>query len=207
MAITHFESRSLTAIFEGDEHPNRSMIAQRMRMFDEALWTHAALVASSAQLLADHLWLPASECALLIDAAWVHDLGKLTISRSILDKPGPLDSLEWTEIRAHPARAADFLTFETTMLDIAPLVRHHHERFDGTGYPDRLAGTAIPFGARIIAVVDAFHAMTSERSYQPSMSCDAAVHELQLCAGSQFDPIITGACIEIVDDLWKVSAT
>ena len=205
MTISHPVRQTLETIIGREMTRDRCMIARRMRELDAELWQHARLVAHAADQLAARLRMTSGERARLADAAWLHDLGKLTIPRVILDKPGPLDGEEWAIIREHPARAADFLASETVLVDIAPLVRHHHERYDGTGYPDRLPATSIPLGARIIGVVDAFDAMTTERSYRGALSFEAALCELQQGAGSQFDPTITEAFMDIATDLKKVS--
>lgn len=193
-------NQTLTALFDARDTTDCPALVQRMRELDEELWSHARLVTSMTRKLANRLRVSHHDCALLIDAAWLHDLGKLTISRTIIDKPGVLDSDEWSEMRTHPIRAADFLRSATTMVDIVPIVRHHHERFDGMGYPDKLTGASIPLGARIIAVVDAFDAMTTERAYRGAISTDAACAELRRCAGSQFDPAVVDAFLRAADE-------
>lgn len=197
MTNTYLEHRALARLLGRSERFDRQAIVDRMRELDHGLWVHASLVAETAGRLADRLRIHGQARTLLIDAAWVHDVGKLTVSRTILDKPGPLDSAEWAEMREHPARAADFLSSSPGMVEVAPLVRHHHERYDGTGYPGRLAAESIPLGARIICVVDAFDAMTSERAYRTAMPVDAALSELRRCSGTQFDPVVTEAFLWI----------
>lgn len=124
----------------------------------------------------------------LVFAALLRDTGKLAIPDAILLKPGPLGPEERLLVERHPQASCAVIERIPALRGIAGAVRHHHERFDGTGYPDRLAGQAIPLGARIIAVADAFTAMTSERPYQPARSVDEACAELERCAGDQFDP-------------------
>lgn len=120
--------------------------------------------------------------------AFLHDVGKLAIDEGLLNKSEQLTRQEYAIIRCHPVYGADILTSYVWLPDVALLAYHHHESWDGEGYPDRLAGEAIPLGARIIAIADAFDAMTSHRSYQRRRSPREAVEELGRCAGTQFDP-------------------
>jgi HD-GYP domain-containing protein (c-di-GMP phosphodiesterase class II) len=135
----------------------------------------------------------------LLLAAELHDIGKLAIPDEILDKPGPLKESEWQFMRQHPAIGERILNADPAMRPVARLVRASHERWDGTGYPDRLAGSQIPLGARIIAACDAFEAMTSDRCYQAARTPAAAIEELRRNAGSQFDPVVVQAlCARLV---------
>jgi putative nucleotidyltransferase with HDIG domain len=122
--------------------------------------------------------------------AFLHDIGKLAIDEALLNKSEALTPQEYAIIKRHPVYGADILTRYVWLPDVALLAYHHHERWDGEGYPDRLAGEAIPLGARIIAIADAFDAMTSDRSYQRRRSPQEAVEELERCAGTQFDPML-----------------
>jgi putative nucleotidyltransferase with HDIG domain len=125
--------------------------------------------------------------------ALLHDVGKLIVPSSILNKPGPLSAEERALMERHPAAGEKMLAGIEFPWDVKPMIRHHHERWDGTGYPDRLAGEQIPLGARIIFVADAFDAMTSERVYRKPLSERDAVAELERCAGTQFDPAVVDA--------------
>ena len=122
--------------------------------------------------------------------AFLHDIGKLAIDEALLNKSEALTPQEYAIIKYHPVYGADILTRYVWLPDVAVLAYHHHERWDGEGYPDRLAGAAIPLGARIIAIADAFDAMTSHRSYQRRRSPREAAEELERCAGTQFDPVL-----------------
>ena len=126
---------------------------------------HAEQVARLAVLTAEHLGLPARAVQRCRLAGWLHDVGKLAISEQILTKPGPLDDAEWALMRTHPAVGAAVVSRVAALRQAAPAVRHHHERYSGGGYPDDLAGTAIPLEARIIAAADAYAAMTATRPY------------------------------------------
>jgi putative nucleotidyltransferase with HDIG domain len=120
--------------------------------------------------------------------ALLHDIGKVAIPDSILRKPGPLSDDEWTLMRTHPERGAEILRRSSALAELAPAVRAEHERWDGTGYPDGLAGESIPLASRIVLVCDGYHAMVSDRPYRPAMAADAAVAELRRCSGSMFWP-------------------
>ncbi|MGZ4313985.1 MAG: bifunctional diguanylate cyclase/phosphohydrolase, partial [Solirubrobacteraceae bacterium] len=135
----------------------------------------------------------------LLRAAELHDVGKLGIPDAVLDKPGPLNDAEWRLMRQHSVIGERILNADPVLQPVARLVRASHERWDGTGYPDGLAGTAIPLGARIIAACDAFDAMTSDRCYQPARSLPDALAELRRCAGMQFDPEVVAALCARLD--------
>jgi polar amino acid transport system substrate-binding protein len=126
-------------------------------------------------------------------ASLVHDLGKITVPLHVLNKPGRPTDEELALLRSHSARGARMLEQADGLERLAPLVYHHHEHWDGTGYPSSLSGTNIPLESRIIFVADAFDAMTSSRPYQPVMSSAAALDEIERCAGRQFDPRV--ACV------------
>ena len=135
---------------------------------------------------------------------YLHDIGKIGIADAILLKPGRLTDEEMAEMRRHSEIGAAILEVHDAMSDIAQIVRHHHERWDGMGYPDRLAGSEIPLGARIIAVADAFSAMTSDRIYRPAMAPDRAWAELRAHSGSQFDPEIVAAFEQTIDEEGRI---
>jgi diguanylate cyclase (GGDEF)-like protein len=126
---------------------------------------------------------------------WLRDLGKIAIPDDILAKAGPLTEAEWRTVRAHPVNSEELLNKFPELAAAGATVRHHHERYDGSGYPDRLAGAAIPMGARIVAVTDAYTAMISDRSYGARRSSAQAREELQRCAGTQFDPAVVTALL------------
>jgi HD-GYP domain-containing protein (c-di-GMP phosphodiesterase class II) len=135
----------------------------------------------------------------LVHAALLHDLGKVGIPDAVLLKPSALTEHERDIIRFHPDIAADILRGVEAMRDVLPCIVHHHERIDGKGYPRRLGGDAIPLGARIIAVADAYDAMTTDRPYRRALSVDVAKARLQEAAGTQFDAGCVGKFIELID--------
>ena len=131
----------------------------------------------------------------LIASLHLHDVGKIGIPDHILMKPASLNEEEWKIMRQHPVKGAKILEPLSGFKEVANVVLHHHENYDGTGYPEGLKGEAIPLEARIVAVVDAFHAIVSKRCYSKGRSIDAAFQELERCAGTQFDPHVVEAFI------------
>ena len=131
-------------------------------------------------------------------AAELHDVGKIAVPDAILDKPGPLDPVEWGFMRRHPLIGERILLEAPALRPVARLVRSSHERWDGTGYPDGLRGDEIPLGARVVAVCDAFDAMTTERPYRAQVTHSDAIAELRRCAGTQFDPMVVEAFCRVI---------
>jgi diguanylate cyclase (GGDEF)-like protein len=159
---------------------------------------HAEEVARLAALTAEFLRLPARVAQRCHLAGWLHDVGKLAVPEQLLTKPGPLDEDEWLIMRTHPAVGADIVKRIPALRQVAPAVRHHHERWTGNGYPDDLAGQAIPIEARIIAAADAYAAMTCDRPYSKARAPQEAAAELQRSAGSHFDPAVVEALIAVL---------
>jgi HD-GYP domain-containing protein (c-di-GMP phosphodiesterase class II) len=146
------------------------------------------LIAMASVAMARAIDLPAAELDRIHTASLLHDLGKLAIPDEILAKPGDLAAAEWRVVTEHPKIGQIVLEQAGALRDAATIVLHHHEWYDGRGYPHGLAGAEIPVGARIVAIVDAYEAMTSGRPYRAAISHDAALAELRRQAGSQFDP-------------------
>jgi HD-GYP domain-containing protein (c-di-GMP phosphodiesterase class II) len=151
---------------------------------------HLSEVADLAERTARRLGLPAEEVERVRHAGELHDAGKVAIPDGILSKPGPLDAAEWGFVRRHPLIGERIVAAAPSLTRVARLVRSTHERWDGTGYPDRLVADAIPLGSRIVAVADAYDAMTSERPYAAARTPQEALDELRRCAGTQFDPAV-----------------
>jgi two-component system cell cycle response regulator len=160
---------------------------------DRALGEHASDVADLAEPVARRLGVADEDILRVRQVAQLHDVGKLAIPDAILDKPGPLTEDEWELVRRHPVVGQRILAAAPALADIAALVRSTNERYDGKGYPDGLAGSDVPLIARVVAVCDAFDAMTSNRPYRPALSVEEAAAELRRCAGSQFDPAVVAA--------------
>ncbi len=156
-------------------------------------------VADLAAATATTLGLSPDDVACTRIAAQLHDIGKTAVPEGILSKPGPLDSEEWDFMRRHTLIGERIVAAAPTLARIAPIVRASHERPDGNGYPDGLLIEAIPIGARIVAVVDAFSAMVSRRPYKPAMTIDAALGELRRCAGTQFDGEVVDAFSRVIE--------
>jgi two-component system, cell cycle response regulator len=154
---------------------------------------HSCDVGLLAEATAARLGLEPDDVEAVRQAAQLHDIGKVAIPEAILHKPGPLDADEWTFMRRHSEIGERIIAEAPSLSRVAAMVRASHERFDGGGYPDGLAGAAIPLGARIVAVCDAFSAMVSERAYSPAIAPQDAERELRDCAGSQFDPTVVEA--------------
>jgi diguanylate cyclase (GGDEF)-like protein len=170
-----------------------SALAQR----DPGLSDHVDDVADLAEHTARQLGCSEMAIERIRLAAALHDIGKMAIPESILAKPGPLSEREWALMRQHTVAGERIVGASDALAAVAPLVRSSHERWDGTGYPDGLVGPAVPRGARIIAVCDAYHAMTNDRSYRQAMSADVAFAELRAGAGTQFDPEVVDAFLSV----------
>jgi two-component system cell cycle response regulator len=173
---------------------------------DSELAHHLAAVADQAEALGRRLRLPEPQLAVLRQAAELHDVGKLAIPEEILGKPGPLAEDEWSFVRRHTVIGERILGSAPALGVAAKIVRSTHERWDGTGYPDRLAGADIPFEARIISVCDAFNAMTSHRPYAAALRREDALRELFRCAGTQFDAEVVEAFAAVQADLTELVA-
>jgi HD-GYP domain-containing protein (c-di-GMP phosphodiesterase class II) len=155
---------------------------------DPYLCGHSIRVTGFAEGLARLLGWRGRELETLRVGGSLHDVGKIAVDPHVLRKPGPLTFDERTQIRRHPVTGARLVDTVDDLSHALPYVLHHHERWDGGGYPRGIGGHAIPVEGRLLAVADAFDAMTTTRSYRPALAVDAALGELERCAGSQFDP-------------------
>jgi HD-GYP domain-containing protein (c-di-GMP phosphodiesterase class II) len=157
---------------------------------------HSERVTMFAEMIADELGFSAEEIENLNLAGLLHDIGKIGVDDAILRKPAKLTPAEFEEIKKHPGFAANILEAIPQLKHIIPAIRHHHERYDGMGYPDGLKGENIPYFARIISVADTFDAMNSSRPYRQALSFDVCLDEVKRCAGTQFDPEIAAAAVK-----------
>jgi len=165
---------------------------------DGSFRAHSANVAAISVRVGEELGLCDDELETLDLAAEVHDVGKLCVPASVLSKPGRLDEEEWDAMRRHPEAGAELLGTCAVRTEVLEIVRSHHERWDGAGYPDGLRGPQIPLGARIIAVADAYCAMLESRPYRPPRRMAVARAELLAHAGTQFDATCAQAAYRIV---------
>jgi diguanylate cyclase (GGDEF)-like protein len=176
----------------------RDILLQVLSEREPDLGDHLRGVAQLAMGVGNRLGLLSEELDEVVRAAELHDVGKMAIPDEILRKSGPLTEAEWAFVRQHTLIGERILSVAPALLPVAKLVRSSHEHFNGSGYPDGLAGEAIPLGARIVAVCDAFDAMTSRRPYRDTLSVESALAEIRACAGTQFDPVVAQAfCDEI----------
>jgi two-component system cell cycle response regulator len=175
--------------------------------WDAELAGHTNEVAEFAVRVARHLGLDEDEIERVAIAADLHDIGKIAIPRAILNKPGPLDAEEWDYMRRHTLIGERIVQSAPALVGVSGLIRSSHERWDGTGYPDQLAGDDIPLGSQIVLVCDAYAAMTTTRSYQSAMSHDAALAELRDNAGTQFAPAVVEAALAVCADVDTTAAS
>jgi diguanylate cyclase (GGDEF)-like protein len=180
----------LTALYE--RHPD---LSSRFRA-----------VADLADAVAERMGMPIDQRPVVRQAAELHDIGKVAIPDEILDKDSPLTEAEWAFVRRHSSIGERILGAAPSLSMASRLVRSTNEWFDGTGYPDQLTGDAIPLGSRIIAVCDAFVAMTSVRAYAPAMTVVHAINELRRCAGTQFDPQVVAVFVSVLTDVEHVES-
>jgi putative nucleotidyltransferase with HDIG domain len=171
-------------------------LARAVEAKDPYTRRHSEQVAHYATNLAGALGLPAAQVERIRVSALLHDIGKIGVPDHILTKRGPLTSEEFDHIRRHPALGANILGTISLFTEEARLVRHHHEWWDGRGYPDGLTGEESPLGARIIHVADAMDAMLMDRTYKQGYSVDRMICELVRCAGTQFDPRLSSAACQ-----------
>jgi putative nucleotidyltransferase with HDIG domain len=157
-------------------------------MRDAETLGHTERSARLAVDLAASLGMPDSELPHVRRGALLHDIGKMVVPDAVLNKPGPLDDEEWVVMRKHPEYAHEFLSRIEYLRPALDIPCSHHERWDGTGYPNRLSGEQIPLAARVFAVIDVYDALTSDRPYRDAWTQEAALNYLRANAGTQFDP-------------------
>jgi HD-GYP domain-containing protein (c-di-GMP phosphodiesterase class II) len=210
-AREHAQRGSLRAVVEGlllrdiVEHLDReytealAALCAAIEAKDESTRGHSARVATLAALVGRELGLPAGQVRVLYRAGLLHDVGKIGIPDRVLSKPGRLTAEEFALVRQHPVRGSEIVRHVRSLAPLLPAVRWHHERLDGSGYPDGLAGDAIPLDARILAVADVFDALTSARPYRAAMPVTVALAVLEQEAGIGLDPARVGALRRVVE--------
>ena len=167
---------------------------------DEYTRGHSDRVSEYSVIIGKKMELSDKDIKTLKIGGLFHDIGKIGVPDSILLKESKLTDDEYSQIKNHPSIGAHILSTATIFQDIIPIVKHHHEKFDGTGYPGKLVGEEIPFLARITAVADSFDAMTSKRTYRDSLPMDIVRNEIERCKGTQFDPKIADVFLSILDN-------
>jgi hypothetical protein len=180
---------------------NLEVMAQAIDLKDPYTGFHVHSVQKIAIRTARAMQLPESEVRRIRFGALMHDYGKVSVSRKIIRKPGKLDADEWAIMKQHPARGAEIMQPLELLSEAAEIVRHHHENYDGSGYPEGLKDEEIPVGSRIIMVADSYHAITSDRPYRKRRSKEEALVELRKGAGTQFDPKVVKAFESIIYSL------
>jgi diguanylate cyclase (GGDEF)-like protein len=184
----------------GADRQSSDVLLQALTERHPDLGDHLDGVTELAVDVAERLGVQGDDLAQVRHAAALHDIGKVAIPDAIISKPGPLDEEEWAFMRRHTLIGERIIAAAPALLGAAAIVRASHEAWDGSGYPDRLAGENIPLGARIIAICDAFDAMIAARSYSPPRTIEDALAELWRCAGSQFDPAVVPVFEQVLAD-------
>jgi hypothetical protein len=197
-ALTRLE---LAAQLEDHYTTTMEALVSALEARDPHTEAHAGRIRDLSTALAVALKLPSEERRAVKLGSILHDVGKIGVPDSILLKEGSLDEREWALMRRHPVIGEQMLRSVDFLKPAWPVVRHHHERWDGRGYPDGLLGRDIPIGARIVAVCDSFDAMTSDRPYRKALPLEIAFEELTRNAGSQFDPACAELLVEVVSSL------
>jgi putative two-component system response regulator len=174
-------------------------LANAVEAKDVTTELHCQRMAGLAAQLGEKAGLTDEDLEALTYGALLHDVGKIGVPEGILTKPGPLSPEEWTVLRRHPEIGERICQPLELSRAFVTIVRHHHERWDGFGYPDRIAGEVIPQGARIVGLVDAFDAMTHDRPYREALSLDVAMDEIRSGSGRQFDPSFASAFLGILE--------
>jgi len=193
----HFPTEGEAGVLSLPEIQRRKVLAlaKLVEAHDMYVSRHSRKVTVISTRLACELNCTLDEMRILRWAALLHDIGKVEIAGEVLNRKGPLTPEEWKQMRRHPQTGAEIVRLASNLDEVADLILAHHEWYDGRGYPYGLQGEAIPYGARILSVADAYSAMTDERPYQPCFTHKQAVAEIQRCSGTQFDPIIVSAFV------------
>lgn len=194
----------MLAQLQGAYRDTLIVLANAIELRDKYTRGHVERVMRYASLVAEKLGWTASQLEPLEYGTILHDIGKIYIRESILHKAGSLSDEEWTEMKTHTTRGAELLEGISYLEEAIPIIRNHHERWDGLGYPDGLAGEKIPPGARIASVVDAFDAMTTERVYRESSTADQAMEEIRKGSGTRYDPLVVQAFLATWGDIKAV---
>ena len=194
--------RSMGLVRESLEQTRKALIAlaDTIDARDSSTYHHSQRVAEYAGMIARQMGLPYDQVDLLVTSARLHDLGKIGMGNELLYKPGSLSEEERSQFQRHPSIGEALVGYFPAFGAGRDIVRHHHERFNGRGYPNGKKGGEIPLGARVLAVADAYDAMTSDRPYRPALSKDKAIAELKANSGTQFDPQVVQAFLTALEE-------
>lgn len=198
-AATALENARLYTDLEESFHQTIQGLAKTIEAKDQYTHGHSERVSLYSMLIARAVGLENYEVELIGKAALLHDIGKIGVDLTYINKPGSLTSEQVNHFRTHPEIGKEILTPINALAGIIPMVYHHHENFDGSGYPAGLEGKTIPLGARILAIADSYDAMTSDRAYRRAMDYKVAVAELRKCSGVQFDGEIVEAFVAAIE--------
>lgn len=193
----HRRLKDVDAMNDSETAELAAGLVRIVHLHDSDTAVHLDATGALARRIACEMELPRAQITTIELAARLHDIGKVGVRKDVLCKPGPLTAEEWIEMRLHAEVGASVLLDTPKLAYLAPIVRAHHERMDGNGYPDRLRAEEIPLESRVIAVADAFHAMTTERSYRHAILPHAALEILAHDAGPQFDADVVEAIFEV----------
>jgi response regulator RpfG family c-di-GMP phosphodiesterase len=196
---TRRELARVNHLLQGQFNGVIAALLNLVHVSDASLHAHVQRHADLAKRTAERLGMSRREAEEVLWAASLHDIGKLALDRELFSAPRPLTPEEWEAVRQHPVLGATIIAAVPGLERVATYVRHHHERWDGSGYPEGLRGTEIPVGARIINVIDSFDAMIGPRPYQRPLSPAEAVAEIEERTGAQFDPEVVTAFLEELD--------
>ncbi|MDP2728245.1 MAG: HD domain-containing phosphohydrolase, partial [Dehalococcoidia bacterium] len=192
------ESASLDKLFRDASLGALQAVARAADAREATTRGHSTAVTGYVKHFGTALGLDGEDMKMLETAALLHDIGKIGITEAILSKPGSLTNTEWEIVQAHPVIGELLIKRMPSLPKTLLAILHHHERWDGNGYPDKLKGEEIPFFARLLTIADAYDAMTSTRPYRRALSKEQAVEELRKGAGSQFDPVLVKAFISLL---------
>jgi putative methionine-R-sulfoxide reductase with GAF domain len=196
LASAALEHSRMRAHYDATVEAHVEALAAAMDMRDRRTARHSEDVVELARRVGELLELEQASLVELEFAARLHDVGKIQVPDAVLNKPGPLDDEEFEVIRCHATWGSETLSRIPGLEAVATIVRFHHERWDGTGYPDGLTGARIPLASRIISVCDAYGAMTADRPYRLAMTAEDAIKEIRAASGMQFDPAVVAALID-----------
>ncbi len=199
LGLVHLSLRNYMRLREEAKRAFEKM-ADLLAKRDPYTYEHSEEVANLAAKVARKLKLPMDQVEKIRSAAMIHDIGKIAIPDSILQKPGPLTDEEWKVMRAHPVIGADLIKDLEIYADIADIVRYEHERWNGSGYPRGLKGDEIPLGARIVAAADIYNALTTDRPYRPAYSHREAQRIIKEMRGVELDPRVADALLAVLEE-------